>query len=281
MWSLHLAILGFGLTGLFGKWLPYSPVMITAGRAGFGALTLLGILLWRRERLWVPWKDAAWLALTGAVLAGHWSTFFHSIQVSSVAIGLMAFSSSPVFTVLVEPWVFRERLRPVVLAAVGVVVLGLVLIATSGESLSWESQTLKGVAWGLVAGMLHGFLGILNRLHVRSHSALRVGFIQDGVAALLLLPFAVHTFAVLTATDWLLVLLLGTVLTAGAHGLLIHVLKFIQAQVANLMVAGLEPVYGILLALVLLGEVPVPQALLGGGLIIASTLYITLHPSGD
>ncbi len=281
MWSLHLAILGFGLTGLFGKWLPHSPVVITAGRAGFGALTLLGLLLWRRESLWVPRRDAAWLALTGVILAGHWMTFFHSIQVSSVAIGLMAFSSSPVFTVLVEPWVFRERLRPIVLAAVGVVVVGLVLIATSGESLSWESQTLQGVAWGLVAGMLHGFLGILNRLHVRAHSALRVGFIQDGVAALILLPFALHSFAALSGNDWLLILLLGTVFTAGAHGLLIHVLKFVQAQVANLLVAGLEPVYGILLALLLLGEVPATQALLGGVLIIASTLYITVHPPGD
>lgn len=279
MWSIHIALIGFGLSGLFGKWLPHSPMLITAGRAGFGALTLWLILKWRKEPGRLTRNQAGWLTLTGVVLAVHWVTFFQSIQVSSVAIGVMAFSSSPVFTILMEPVVFRERFRPELLVPVGVVIVGLALIATSGEALGWESQTVQGVLWGLASGFLHALLGILNRMQVRSHSAVRVGLVQDGVAALVLLPFAWSEFGVLTPQDWALLAVLGIFFTAGAHGLLIHALKTVQAQVANLIVAGLEPVYGILFALIFLGEIPTLQALLGGLLIIGSTLQVTFRSS--
>jgi hypothetical protein len=72
--------------GLFGKWLPLSPVVIVLGRTTIAAIALGVVLLRARRR--APFDVR--LIANGVVLALHWLSFFAAIQASTVAVGLLA-----------------------------------------------------------------------------------------------------------------------------------------------------------------------------------------------
>jgi len=88
------------------------------------------------------------------------------------------------------------------------------------------------------------------------------------------LPFVLRGFPRLEAGGIGLLLLLGVVCTAVAHTLFIRGMRRIGARTASL-ISSLEPVYGIALALVFLGEIPAPRTILGGLIIVAAAAAVT------
>ncbi|HBI28479.1 MAG TPA: EamA family transporter [Deltaproteobacteria bacterium] len=280
--SIHAATLAVGMAGLFGKFLEHSPVLITQGRSTIAALALAVVLSLQRKRPRLSGCQWFWLAVTGGILAAHWVTFFHAIQVSTVAIGLLSFSSYPLFTTLIEPWVFREPLRPIHLGFALAVMVGIALIATSesGNSANPDvPDVLLGVGWGLVSGFTLAVLTILNRLHVQTHSPLLISCTQNGFAALALLPFSAGLNWHLDGRDWSLLLALGLICTAGGYALFLHGLQRVRAQLASLILAGMESVYAILFAMLLLSEIPSLQTVLGGIFIIGTTVVASFQSS--
>ena len=110
--EIHIAVLLFGLAGLFGKFLSLSPLVIVFGRTSFAALTLSAILFYSKTRIRTKSiRDFTVLVLLGILLAIHWTTFFQAIQISTVAVGLLTFSTFPVFVTFMEPYFFKEKLR--------------------------------------------------------------------------------------------------------------------------------------------------------------------------
>ena len=192
--SIHVAILLFGLAGLFGKFLALDAILIVQGRTLIAFVVLVAFMrlmrmpiLLRDRRQWI------WLTITGSVLGVHWIGFFRSIQVSSVAIGLLSFSSYQFFTTFMEPLFFRERLRRRNVIAAMVVMAGLALIATSGTTESSGLPTdnvIQGVGWGLFSGFCFAVLTLLNRKQVEHLSALNVACWQNGIAALTVFPLS-------------------------------------------------------------------------------------------
>ena len=145
-----------GGAGLFAKFLPVPPAVLTAGRTLFGSLALLMYARATATSLRLGGaKELAALALSGALLAAHWFTFFHAIQVSTVAIGLLAFSAFPLFTTFLEPALFREPLRPRDLGTALTVTLGLVLVTPSFDL---GDHLTRGLLWGLLSAFAYAFL---------------------------------------------------------------------------------------------------------------------------
>lgn len=110
---IHIAVFLFGFAGLFGKFLDCTPLWIVLGRTVFASLALIiyskifqGITL-RVTAL----KDLGFFAVQGVLLALHWLSFFAAIQVSSVAVGLITFSSFPLFVTFMEPIFFKETFK--------------------------------------------------------------------------------------------------------------------------------------------------------------------------
>ena len=276
--SVLVALPFVSMTGLFGKFLSHSPILIVQGRAvfAFGAL-LLALFAIRKAIFFKNYREWAWLTVSGTVLAVHWIAFFQAIQVSTVAIGLLSFSSYPLFTTFLEPLFFREQLRRRNVLAVLLVICGLALMATSNNDDSnaiISGSVVQGVLWGLVSGLGFAVLTLLNRGHVRNHSPLLLTCWQNGIAALVILPWSWSESWDLSGKDWGLLFILGVVCTVGGHTLLINGLRHVRAQVVSLLIAGMEPVFAILFALFLLGETPSRQTLLGGVLIIGTTVFM-------
>ena len=280
--SVLVALPFVSLTGLFGKFISHSPLLIVQGRTvfAFGAL-LLVLLILRKKIIFSNFREWLRLVLCGIILGVHWIAFFKSIQVSTVAIGLLTFASYPLFTTFLEPIFFQEKLIKRNVSAVFVVICGLGLIATSAPENSdgiISGSVIQGVLWGLGGGLGFALLTLMNRGHVRHYSPLLLTCWQNGFAALVLLPWSFSESWILTTADWTLLLILGVVCTVGGHVLIINGLKNLQAQTVSMLIAGLEPVCAIVFALFLLGEVPSFQTLVGGILIVSTTVFMITRP---
>lgn len=271
--ALHFAVLLFGFAGLFGKWVAIPSEFIVLGRTFFASL---GIGIWFMIRpgafLFPIGKDRLTFLLSGSLLAFHWLAFFKSIQLSSVAIGLLTFSSFPLFVILLAPFTTKEAFS---LKEVGVVIL--ILIGTA-LLLPWdhlEGNLLWGIVWGLLAGFSFALLNIVNKGLVSRYTSLHITFYQCLVATVVLIPFSLSASILPTGAQIGLLLLLGILFTAVAHSLYIFSMKGLRTQLVSIT-ACMEPVYGILAAFLLLGEKPAWTVLVGGGLILLATLLASI-----
>ncbi|MGQ9671728.1 MAG: DMT family transporter [Candidatus Aminicenantales bacterium] len=272
--EIHLATILFSLAGLFGKWLKLPPSLIVLGRVFFASLALGFLIFILRQNLKnIPIKTYLGLAGLGAVLAIHWLAFFQSIQVSTVAIGLLAYSSFPIFTVMLEPLLFRERLdaRNLILACF--CLLGVFLIIPRFNP---ADSTFQGVLWGLGSGLTFAVLTIFNRKLTQTYSSLAIAFFEDLAATFFLWPCLFVTSGNWSTREVVLILFLGVVCTAGSHTLFIHGMRRVRAQTASL-ISSLEPVYGTALAFLFLSEVPSTRTLGGGLLIVAAVVMISIR----
>ena len=301
--AVHVAAVLFGTAGLFGKLVDLPPTLLVFGRVAFAAVALGLFLAWRRRpetaargsrRHAVAEEAAAALdpaatpnaAVTpghtppphrlafvalGVLLAIHWVTFFHAIQLSTVAIGLLTYATFPIFTALLEPFLPGERFEGDTLVAAAVSLAGIALVVPSADL---SDPFTRGAAWGVVSGATFAVLSLANRIWVRSTSAARLAFHQDLWAAVALLPFLVAATRWPTPTEWVALIVLGVVLTAGAHALFIFGLRGVRAGRAS-VIASLEPVYGVALAVLLLGERPEVRTLAGGLVVLAAAAWVS------
>jgi drug/metabolite transporter (DMT)-like permease len=268
--QIHLGVALAGGAGLFAKFVAVSPAVITCGRTLFGSLALgMAARLMKTSLRLRGGKDALWMVLAGGILAAHWFSFFTSIRISTVAIGLLSFSTFPLFVTFLEPVLFREKRhgRDVITAVA--VVAGLALVIPE-----WDlgNHLTQGVLWGLLSAATYAALSLLSRSQVRAYPALTVAFYQQAVAALCLLPWALGRESAPGGRDLFLLVILGVVFTALAHGLVVASLRHLRAQTVG-VVFGLEPVYGILLAWLLLHERPEARTFAGGFLICGAVAW--------
>jgi drug/metabolite transporter (DMT)-like permease len=265
--QIHLAVFLFGFSGLLGKLIHASPPVITFGRTFFAGIALLLYLILIRGSLSIrSRRDALTILLSGVVLAAHWCAFFQSIHASSVSVALITFATFPLWIAFLEPIFFRERLAAFDGIVAAAVAAGLVFTVPAFD---WSDRTTQGILWGMFSSVSFAFLAVLNRMHVRTYPPLVVAFYQLAFAAVVCAPFAVPAAASLSGSDLLLLLILGIVCTAAAQTLYIGSLRYIRARSAGIII-GLEPVYGILLAVILLGEIPTVRTAVGGMIILAA-----------
>ena len=211
--ALHVAVALFGFAALFGKWIALPPVEIVFGRTVIAAMTLVFVARWRSNAIMRPGFA---LVVNGALLALHWVAFFAAVQVASVAVALLGFASFPAFVLVLECAIDRRQPSPTEWLAVALVVTGLALLA---PELSWESATLRGLAWGVASGLTFALLAVRNRSLVRDIGAIALALWQSAFAAVWLLPFVAVTAnaAAWTSADIALIVLLGVFCTVSCR----------------------------------------------------------------
>ena len=270
MTALHSAVLLFALSGLFGKWLTVSPTIIVFGRAFFAAITLaifIGVI--QKQPLKLAGKTLLVMALSGAILALHWLSFFHAIQVSNVAIGLITFATFPIFVSLLEPLCFKESFQKKSLYQAILTLIGVALVLPL-QSLS--ESVVSGIFWGVLSALLFAALAILNRQYVRKVSPHAVAFYQNLFASIALIPLIVFSDYRPTYSELSLLVLLGVIFTAFAHSLYNLALTRLNAVTVSIGVS-LEPIYGILAAFIFLNETLTPIMIFGASMVILVNVW--------
>lgn len=266
--ACHAAVALFGFAGLFGKWIAWDPVSIVLGRTAVAALVLAVVVRLRLGTLRAPHLG---MIPNGVILAIHWVAFFASIQVSTVAIGLLGYASFPLFVPVLERAMLGIPVTARKLGAAALVAVGLVLLV---PELSWHSHTVRGLAWGVLSGFMFALMTVRTRKVAADRWSSELALWQNAVAAACVLPIVLWqggVGGVIDAGEIGKVLLLGIFCTALAHTLYTASLVRLPASTVAVC-AALEPVYGIALARVLLGEVPDARTWAGAALLVVAAL---------
>jgi len=261
---------------VLGDTVGLTAMQVTFGRTLFAAVALAFVVLALHRSQ--PFVVDRLLLFSGMLLAVHWVSFFASVQASTVAIGLVTFSTCTVFAALLEPVIFRERQKPASVVAAILVVLGVIIMS---GALSGKVVYVKGLLLGLFGGFTFAILQLINRKLAISTGSIVTSLVQNSVAALLLLPLVGFSLAAIEFNQWLILVFLGVGCTALAHTLFIYSLKTLKVASASLIAAGLEPVYGIILAALLLSQLPANNVLLGGAIILLTVLVVTFASSDN
>ena len=274
LWSLHAAITLFGGTALFSQVIPLTALDITVIRCFIAALTLALLFQVRHHRLQLKQLSDYGIALLLGILMGvHWVTYFAGMQYAGVAIGMIAFFTFPLMTVLLEPLIHQQRphWQDVLAGLIGLA--GLWLIAGEGEN---NPAILKGIVTGIFSALLFTLRNLLHKYKFARYSGPHAMFYQTLVAGFVLLAWLSEDWKTINHQDWGLLLLLGVIFTALSHALFATSLRYLKAKTVGL-ISCMQPVYGTALAAVVLYQIPSWQTLVGGILVVSAAVYETLY----
>ena len=270
---LHVAVMLFGLAGVAAQFVEIPAVLVALGRVVCSSLLLLIIAIVKKESLKLnSGKDYCIIILTGAVMAIHWTTFFQSVQVSTVAIGTITFSTFPLFLTFIEPIVFHEKLRSQSVLSAILLLIGVMITI---PEFSMENHTTIGIIWGMLSSLSYAILTLANRYFSPRYTARTVCLYEQGSAAIVLLPALFLVKTTWRPLDLAGIAFVGFICTAFAHSLYVSAQKSVRAQTAGI-ISGMETVYGILYALLFLGEVPSIRELAGGIVILGVAMYSSI-----
>ncbi len=252
--QLHIAVFLAGITGILGKLITLNEGLLVWYRLLITAITLWIIEAFRKKNNKISAKDALKIFGVGAVAATHWVTFYGSIKYANVSIALVCFSAVGFFTAILEPLIFRKKIN------MRELLLGLLVIIGIYFIFHFDPGYKTGIIIGLISALLASVFPIFNKILLQkiSPETVTVYELSGGFLFLtLMLPFylklspAQYIFP--TPNDWFWLLILSWLCTVVAFNLSMNALKKISAFTVNLTY-NLEPVYGILLAFIVLKE---------------------------
>ena len=250
---LHITVLIFGLTGILGKLITIDSYLLVWYRVLIALVALLGYFVLSGFSLKINKKQLGKILLVGVIIAVHWVTFFEAIKQSNVSVALVCFSSSTLFTSLIEPLYFKRKIKAYELIFGVVIILGLYFI------FSFEFKYLIGMILSVISAALASWFTVLNGVLIKETKAKLISFYEllgAFIAVSIYLLFSskgdISQFLI-PAEDIKWLILLGTVCTAFAFIVSVEVMKKISPYTVTMSV-NLEPIYSIVLALLIWPE---------------------------
>jgi drug/metabolite transporter (DMT)-like permease len=249
---LHFTVLIWGFTGVLGDLISVSALHLVWYRVLIAAITLFLYLIITKRQILVATKDIIQFLGVGLLVGLHWVFFFHAIKISTVSVTLVTLSSLTLFTAILEPLFYKKRI------SIGDVIVGLVIILGIYLIFKFEFEYWKGIVFGLLAAICASFFSILNGKMVKKNSPTIITFYEMigawvGVSILMLFTNQFNHEMILSSSDLFYLVVLGSVCTAFAYVLGVAVMKELSAFTVALT-TNLEPVYGIILAILILGQ---------------------------
>ncbi|TAK41222.1 MAG: EamA family transporter [Saprospiraceae bacterium] len=253
--ELHLAVFLWGFTAILGELIQLSAVVLVWWRVLLTGISVLFLIRPGKKLRAMPRKNIFQFALAGILTGLHWLMFYGAIKLANASIALICMATCAFFTAIIEPFFLKQKIKW------WEIFLGFLIIP--GMALVVESVDISlhlGIWVGLLASLLAALFSILNKKWINDASPLSITFIEMSSAWLFLclaLPFFFYAEpeAVLlpTASDFLLLLVLALLCTTLTWVLALRSLKHMSAFASTLTV-NMEPVYGILLAILILKE---------------------------
>jgi len=245
---------------------------ITLLRSLFAVLALWIVMRWQSEPLGLRTRrDYIIVLLLGVLLAGHWVTYFHAMQVSSIAVGVIALFTFPVMTVFLEPFFHGERPHLIDIFSALAVLFGIYLLV---PEFNLDDITTQGVLWGTLSAFLFALRNIIQGRYFSTYPAKQALMYQILITIVVLIPFGSAVMPQVSPVQWGQLLLLGVIFTALPHTLFAFSLRHFKAKTASL-VACLQVVYAMLFAAVVLGEWPVMTTIIGGFIVVSAATFET------
>lgn len=252
--QIHVAVLLFGLTAILGDLIQVSSLSIVWWRVLLTSVSFMFIVSWK-NLMQIPRKQVLRLALIGALISLHWLTFYGSIKLANASVSLVCLATTSFMTAILEPIMLKQKFKWYELLLGLVIVPGMWLIMND-----LDASMRLGVYSGLISALLATIFSILNKKNIEGTPPRSMALIEMSAAFLmmsLLLPFYLKFSEdvkfMLHGTDWIYMIILVLGCTTLAFILNLKSLKYLSTFTTNLII-NLEPVYGIILAMLILNE---------------------------
>jgi drug/metabolite transporter (DMT)-like permease len=270
---LHFTVMIWGFTGTLGSLISIPAVSLVWYRVIIALISLFLYFIVTKTPFKVNKNSFFKLVLTGALVGGHWILFFASIKLSTVPVALVCLSSITLFTALFEPLINKTSISKLEILSGVLIILGIVLI------FKFETQYTKGIIVGLLSSILASLFTIVNSKLVQRHHAPVIAFYELSGAffwiSIYLFVTSGFTRSIIpTHTDIVYLVILGTICTSLAYVIGVHVMRELSAfRVA--LVTNLEPVYGIIIAFFVFGDLnKMTTGFWVGAIVILSTIML-------
>lgn len=276
--QLHFLVFLWGFTAILGKLISIPAVEMVFFRTLLACLGMGVVILLARGSFHVSSADLLKLLATGLIVALHWLSFFISGRISNPSTSLVGFATCSLWAAFIEPLAKKNKIQGIEVGLGVVVVVGLYII------FSFDFQYPVGLAFGILSGFTAALFGVINSKMVTRVSALTITFYEMlgaclGVAIFFPLYQAYWSADGLlnltpTVADWIFLALLAFVCTVYAYAAAIRLTKRLSVFFIQLTL-NLEPVYGIVLALLVFGQQEVMgRSFYAGTLVILGAVVI-------
>lgn len=250
---LHFIVFIWGFTAVLGALISLEAIPLVWYRMLLATVLIFAFLKFRKEKLKFSLKTLSGFALAGIIIALHWLTFFGAIKASNVSITLAVLSTGAFFASFLEPLFYGRKI------IIYEVLFGLIVIIGLYVIFDVDSSNTLGIILALISAFLSALFSVINGKFVLKHKATAISFYEllFGVIGIsIYLAFAgkfTSEFFKVSTHDWIYLVILASACTAYAFIASIHVMKWISPYTVMLTI-NLEPVYGIILALIVLGD---------------------------
>lgn len=250
---LHLIVFIWGLTAILGALISLDALPLVWFRMSLAVVFISLYIYWKKLPLKVSRKFLMQFIFAGFIIALHWFTFFKAIKVSNVSVTLACLSTGAFFASFLEPILFGKKIIWYEVFLGLLVVLGLYII------FNVEGNYFYGILLALTSAFLSALFSVINSKFVKTHEATIISFyeLSGGVlffSILLLFGNQISTdFFSLTFDDLKYLIILSSICTAYAFIASTSVMKHLSAYTVMLTI-NLEPIYGIILAVILFKE---------------------------
>jgi len=250
---LHLIVFIWGFTAILGALITLEAIPLVFFRMGLAVFFIFLFFMYKKRSFLLDKEGIVKFLITGIIIATHWIFFFKAIKVSNVSVALVTMSTGAFFTSLIEPIFFRRRIKILEIILGLLVIVGLYIIFNFG------SQYQLGIIYALISSFLGSLFAVLNGLFVKKYDANSISLYQlfFGTVFVAIYLFFSNGFStaffIIPTMDWVYLAILSSVCTAYAFITSIKVMKYLSPYTVMLTI-NLEPIYAIILALIIFGE---------------------------
>lgn len=261
----------WGFTGILGVLIHLDAYYIVWHRVLI-ALLALGIAFFfmkKSVRIQSP-KELFKIFGVGIIVVLHWMTFFKSIQLSTASLGVLCLSTTTLHVTWLEPLIMKRKFSWFEFVLGLIVIYGIYFVSSD-----FNAQDYEALAYGLSSAFFAALFSVFNAKLVQKNPSHVLTF-YEMLIALVFLSFVLFFQGTFTSElfemslwDFLWLLILGVVCTSFAFLATIDVVKRLGAFTVSLSI-NLEPVYTIILAIVVLNE----NKILGKQFYIGASLIV-------
>ena len=246
-------VLILGFTGIFGKLISLNTIELVWYRMLIAFITLFTFLAFKKELTKIKKKDFFGLLFVGSLVAVHWFFFFESIKVSNVSVAVVCLSTASFFSAMIEPFFLKRKPK------LYEYILGIVVFVTLFLMLEAETKYTMGYIYGIIASFLGTLFTLYNAKYINRLEASKItmvemlaGVIIFSILMLLNKEIGINNLKI-DINDFVYLLLLGTICTAAVFVWMVEIMKYISPY-SLIMAINLEPIYSIVLALIIFSE---------------------------
>ena len=270
LFGLLMATLFISTSGVLGRYIDMPTETIVWFRSFIG-MGFLYFFCWHKKisiKI-TDKKDIPSLILSSLFLGAHWVTYFYSLKLSNVAIGVLSLYTFPVITAMLEPIFMKTKFDFVHVFLAVLVLVGIYILV---PELDLQSSYTKGILLGVLSAFLYALRNvILKKNHTHKYHGSMLMFYQTLIISVVLLPTIFWMDISNIVTQYPYVLLLGILTTAVGHSLMVRAFRYFSVSTATI-ISSVQPVLGIILAFIFLNEIPSVNTYIGGALILSTVI---------